>query len=98
MTFDIKVDAELQPDAFIHSLLQSWDLLSSKLVPGDQQNKARFTSRLTISKHFFFFSQQTIVKSRGRINYPGAAVSLSTQGGEGETRAPVITGQDRMMQ
>lgn len=34
MTFDIKVDGELQFDAFLHCLLQGWDLLPSKLLPG----------------------------------------------------------------
>jgi hypothetical protein len=32
VTFDIKVDGELQFDAFLHSLLQSGDLLSLELV------------------------------------------------------------------
>lgn len=36
MTFDIKVDGELQSDALLHGLLQSRDLLSSKFVPGDE--------------------------------------------------------------
>lgn len=39
MTFDIKVDDELQSDTFLHGLLQSWDLLSGKLVPGDRGYK-----------------------------------------------------------
>lgn len=33
MTFDIKVDGELQLDAFFHSLFQSRDLLTNKLGP-----------------------------------------------------------------
>ncbi len=39
MTFDIKVDGELQFDAFLHCLHQSWDLLSGKLVPGEGEHK-----------------------------------------------------------
>lgn len=33
MTFDVKINGELQSDAFLHCLLQSWDLLPSKLLP-----------------------------------------------------------------
>lgn len=43
MTFDIKVDGQLQFDAFLHCLLQGGDLLSCKLVPGgNKTSKARF--------------------------------------------------------
>lgn len=47
MTFDIKVDGELQPDAFLHRLLQSRDLLSGKLVPADKR------CPLSDATHFF---------------------------------------------
>lgn len=36
MTFDIEVDAELQFNTFLYCFYQSWDLLSSKLVPADE--------------------------------------------------------------
>ena len=36
MTFDVEVDSELQLHAFLHGLLQGRDLLSRKLVPGDE--------------------------------------------------------------
>lgn len=36
MTFDVKVDGELQSDALLHCLLQSWDLLPGELVPVDE--------------------------------------------------------------
>lgn len=39
VAFDIKVDGELQFDAFLHCLLQGWDLLSSKSVPGDERTQ-----------------------------------------------------------
>lgn len=38
VTFDIKEDGQLVFDAFLHCLLQSWDLLSNELVPGDNQS------------------------------------------------------------
>jgi len=46
MTFDIKVDCEVQFDAFLHRFLQSWDPLSCKLVPGDEGNEQ--SSRLQV--------------------------------------------------
>lgn len=39
MTFDIKVYGELQSDAFLHCLLQSWDLLPGKLLPGNTRTQ-----------------------------------------------------------
>lgn len=39
MTFDIKVDGELQSDTFLHCFLQGGDLLSNKLVPGDEGHR-----------------------------------------------------------
>lgn len=45
VTFDIEVDGELQSDAFLHRLLQSRDLLSSKLVPDDERHKCFVTLR-----------------------------------------------------
>lgn len=38
VTFDIKVDGELQSDTFLHSLLQSWDFLSGKFVPVEDKH------------------------------------------------------------
>lgn len=40
MTFDIKVDGELQFDAFFHGLLQGRDLLSGKFLPDDERTQA----------------------------------------------------------
>lgn len=34
LTFDIEKDGQLVSDAFLHCLLQSWDLLSTELQPG----------------------------------------------------------------
>lgn len=36
LTFDIKEDGQLVSDAFLHCLLQSWDLLSTELLPADE--------------------------------------------------------------
>lgn len=38
LTSDINEDGQLVFDAFLHCLLQSWDLLSNELVPSDKQN------------------------------------------------------------
>lgn len=40
VAFNIKVDGELEFDAFLHCLLQRWDLLPSKCVPERPQQQA----------------------------------------------------------
>lgn len=39
MTLDIKVDGELQSDTFLHGFFQSWDFLSGKFVPVEEEHQ-----------------------------------------------------------
>lgn len=80
MTFDIKIDGELQLDTFLHRLVKSWDLLSSKLVPGDEGHKCLSAISGSRAYHAFFktnllFTEDTLhstlIRDTPNFSMPG---------------------------